>query len=324
VDRTPPETVAFEPPDPGDPRRVRVVVADRTSGVASGRIELRRAGSVWRALRTTFEGDRLVALLDDGALPAGPYELRARVTDLAGNEVVGTSRADGSPVTLTLPLRRATSLTVRRAGRLLRARLLEGSAPLAGREVTLSQRLRGRTRWRRVCAQRTVVIPRAAASRVDGDIRRQPASRCVLRTDSAGRVDVRLPRGPSRRLRFEFAGDALLLPARGSTAVRTRARVRLRATPAVVRAGDAVRFTGRLRGAHVPRTGKLVEVQARVGNRWRTFATVRSDARGRITHWRRFSTTSAGSTYRIRLRVPRERSYPFETGASRAILVRVL
>ena len=44
VDRTPPETVAFEAPDPADPTRVRVVVADATSGVAGGRIELRRAG----------------------------------------------------------------------------------------------------------------------------------------------------------------------------------------------------------------------------------------------------------------------------------------
>ena len=44
VDRTPPETVAFEATDPADPRAVRVVVADATSGVARGRIELRRAG----------------------------------------------------------------------------------------------------------------------------------------------------------------------------------------------------------------------------------------------------------------------------------------
>ena len=98
VDRTPPETVAFEAPDPADPRRVRVVVADRTSGVASGRIELRRAGGDWSPVRTTFEADRLVAVLDDAKLPAGPYELRARVTDVAGNETVGTSRADGTPV----------------------------------------------------------------------------------------------------------------------------------------------------------------------------------------------------------------------------------
>jgi hypothetical protein len=354
VDRTPPETVVFEAPDPADPRRVRVVVADRTSGVASGRIELRRAGGDWSPVRTTFEADRLVAMLDDARLPAGPYELRALVADVAGNETVGTSRADGTPVVLTLPLRRRTSMAVRRAGRLLRARLRAGAEPLAGREVTLTQRLRGRTRWRRVCARRTVVIPRAvsatpaagstpatssAVTSAPSPASRPPAlaasppspaasppspAACTLRTDSAGRVDVRLPAGPSRKLRVSFAGDALLLPARGSTAIRTRARARLRATPAVVSAGGLVRFAGRLLGRHVPRAGKLVELQARVGARWRTFATLRSDRRGRVRHRHRFALSSSGSTYELRLRVPRERSYPFETGTSRAITVRVL
>ncbi len=86
VDRTPPETVAFEAPDPADPRRVRVVVADGMSGVASGRIELRRAAAGWQPVETTLEQDRLVALLDDATLAAGAYELRALVTDVAGNE----------------------------------------------------------------------------------------------------------------------------------------------------------------------------------------------------------------------------------------------
>jgi len=312
VDRTPPETVAFEAPDPADPRRVRVVVADRTSGVASGRIELRRAGGGWRPVDTVFEGDRLVSVLDDAALPAGPYELRAVVRDVAGNETVGTARADRSPAALTLPLRRRTTLAVRRAGRMLRARLSAGSTPLVARAVVLEQRLRGRVRWRPVCARRTVVIARAAIAG------------CTLLTDSAGRVFVRLPRGPSRRLRMRFAGDALLLPARGSVAVRTRARARLTASPAVVRAGGVVRFSGRLLGGHVPRAGKLVELQARVGDGWRTFATVRSDRRGRVRHPRRFAVTSAGRTYRIRLRVRREQSYPYETGKSRAVAVRVL
>jgi hypothetical protein len=91
-----------------------------------------------------------------------------------------------------------------------------------------------------------------------------------------------------------------------------------------VPAGGAVRFQGRLLGGHVPPTGKLVELQARVGARWRTFATLRSDRRGRVRHSHRFALASAGSTYTLRLRVPRERSYPFETATSRAVTVRVL
>ena len=69
---------------------MRVVVADATSGVAGGRIELRRAGADWQPVETALEHDRLVALLDDATLRAGAYELRALVTDAAGNEAVGT------------------------------------------------------------------------------------------------------------------------------------------------------------------------------------------------------------------------------------------
>jgi hypothetical protein len=309
VDQTPPETVAFEAPDPADPRRVRVVVADRTSGVAGGRIDLRRAGADWRPVETALEQDRLVALLDDYVLPSGSYELRALVTDVAGNEAVGTSRIDGAPATLTLPLRRVTALSVGRSGRLLRARLTAGGEPLGGRELALAQRLRGRARWREVCGKRTVVIATATG--------------CKLRTDAAGRLEVRLPAGPSRTLRIAFAGDALLLPASGTATIRTPTRARLSATPRVVRAGATVRFTGRLLGGHVPHAGKLVELQARVGAGWRTFATVRSDRRGRLHHTHRFSAGSAGRTYWLRLRIRREPTYPFETGASPAVAVRV-
>jgi len=308
VDRTPPETVAFEAPDPADPRLVRVVVADRTSGVAGGRIELRRAGAHWRPVATTLAGGRLVTRLDDATLRAGAYELRAHVSDVAGNEATGAHRTDGAPAALTLPLRRRTALTLHRTGALLRARLTLDGKPLGGRAVTLVQRLRGRMKWKPVCAKRTLVI--AVAD-------------CRARTDGAGRVEVRLPAGPSRTLRMAFAGDALLLPVSATAATRSPARTRLRAHPLAVRAGGAVRFTGRLLGGHVPRTGKLVELQARVGVSWRTFATVRADRRGWLRYTHHFAAGSAGHTYLVRLRVPREAAYPFERGTSRPVAVRV-
>jgi hypothetical protein len=91
-----------------------------------------------------------------------------------------------------------------------------------------------------------------------------------------------------------------------------------------VPAGGTVRFSGRLLGGHVPRAGRLVELQARVGAGWRTFATVRSDRRGRLRHMHRFAATSSGRTYWIRLRVRREPAYPFETATSPAVAVRVI
>ena len=76
-------------------------MTERISGIAGGQIELSPAGSnTWQALPTKLEGSRLVARIDDAALPPGPYLLRAQATDLAGN--VGVAAA---PQALTLPLR---------------------------------------------------------------------------------------------------------------------------------------------------------------------------------------------------------------------------
>ena len=116
VDRTPPGTVAFEAPDPADPTQVRVVVADATSGVASGTIAIRAKAGAWKPLDTALRHDRLVARIDDAALRAGAYELRARAVDAAGNAAVGTARTDGAPATVRLPLRRAATMSASRSG----------------------------------------------------------------------------------------------------------------------------------------------------------------------------------------------------------------
>jgi hypothetical protein len=147
---------------------------------------------------------------------------------------------------------------------------------------------------------------------------------CSLRTDSAGRIRLRVSRGPSRTLRLSFAGDAVLLPAAGTAVVRTRARARLDARRRIVGAGDAVGFTGRLLGGHVPRAGKLVELQARVAAGWRTFATLRTDQGGRFRHRHRLGLASGGQTYWFRLRIRGEESYPFEGATSNVVAVQVL
>jgi hypothetical protein len=331
VDGTPPETVAFEAPDPADPALVRVLVADATSGVARGRVELRRVGGDWRAVPTTRDGGRLVARLDDATLRAGAYELRAIVADVAGNEAVGSHRTDGAPAAVTLPLRKRTALRVRRTGRTVRVQLTAAGRPLAGRELTIARRLRGRTSWRSLCVRRTVIVAAVAArdgaganaAARDGDRAAAAARDCALRTDAAGRVTVRLRRGASRTIRFAFAGDAQLLPARAATRIRTAARVRLQAIPRSVRAGGTVRFTGRLLGGRVPAGGKVVELQARVAAGWRTFATLRTDRRGRYAHAHRFAPTSGGRTFWVRVRVRRERTYPFESAVTRPLAVPV-
>jgi hypothetical protein len=130
-----PPQLGFESPSPGDPTLVAVQVNDKVSGLADGAIEISRAGSdSWQALATQREGNRLLAHIDDAALPPGDYLLRATARDQANNLGSTTSRLDGQPMALTLPLRVASVLqaaiaqqrivnrTVRRNGKRHRVR----------------------------------------------------------------------------------------------------------------------------------------------------------------------------------------------------------
>ena len=118
-----------------------------------------------------------------------------------------------------------------------------------------------------------------------------------------------------------------LAPGAGSLActtarVRTRAGVTLKATRRV-RPGGRVRFRGRLKGLPVPGRGKLVELQAFDGGKWRTFAQPRSRKDGRYKAAYRLRRTFGPRTFRFRARVRRESGYPYELGYSRRVKVRV-
>jgi hypothetical protein len=84
-----------------------------------------------------------------------------------------------------------------------------------------------------------------------------------------------------------------------------------------------VTFSGRLRGLPVPANGKLVELQVRFPTGWQTFKTIRSDADGKWAARYRFSRTRGSVRYRFRARLPREAGYPFDTGVSASVSVRV-
>jgi hypothetical protein len=94
--------------------------------------------------------------------------------------------------------------------------------------------------------------------------------------------------------------------------------------PRTPRRGGVIRLSGRLalRGVALPESGKLVELQAFDRGRWRVFATTR--ARGARAAWRtsyRFG--SRPGSYRIRARIRREGSIPYDLGYSRPVRVTV-
>jgi hypothetical protein len=146
----------------------------------------------------------------------------------------------------------------------------------------------------------------------------------AVTTDAAGRARLPLAAGTSRLVRLEYrahVGDS-----RPAAAVQVRLDVRagvtLRIRPRRVRAGSAIRLAGRLLATPATRLGKLVTFQAREHGRWRDFRSARTRRGGRFAARYRFSTGARG-TFPIRAIARADAAYPYATGRSPAVRVRV-
>ena len=138
----------------------------------------------------------------------------------------------------------------------------------------------------------------------------------------SGIYKVRIPAGPTRTLRLEAHAPGVNALACTTATVRTKAGVRLKATKRV-RPGGRVRFRGRLLGKPIPARGKLIELQAFDGGRWRVFASPRTGSKGKFKTSYKLRRTFGPRTFRFRARVRREMGYPYELGYSKAVRVRV-
>lgn len=327
-DDRPPE-IAFSPQDPNDPRRVSATVSDPASGPAGGTIELGRDGSgSWRALPTTLEAGQLVAYVDDERLRDGRYLLRAQASDAAGNQGVGDRRTDGSVAELFLPLRSVTTLRlgvpkrvrVRKVtgkGRRWVHRLDRRRRVRYGRSVLLKGRLES---WngQPLVGQRVTVYGRPLVR----GARLQPLG--TVTTNGRGRFRYRARALFSMRLRASYPGTALIRPAVTRATLVVRARATLRVSERVIRRGQRVVFSGRFKAPKPLRSGKVVEVQAKVRGGWRPIApAVRTDKRGRYMVAYRFQSTTRTLTYTFRTRIARQRGYPYIAGSSRRARVTV-
>jgi hypothetical protein len=342
IDGTAP-TGAFALPDASDPRQIEVVVADATSGVSSGRIEYRRQGQgSFTKLATTLKDGHLRARLDDLALTRHRYELRAVVADVAGNQGVITRRIDGAAMALSLPLRTSALVHVSATQRVLTC-----SQP--------KQPARKPAKRRRATAKRcvlnlvdrvapgTLALPYGQVTPSAGRLMRAdgaPIGNAVLTvegqlrsggaftrlgtatTDANGAFAFSIPAGPSRTLRYSYAGSNTVRPSAAQLSTQVTASTSLRASRKRLRNRQAVVFTGTLAGRPIPATGKLVALQAKVGRRWRTFATPTANAvNGRFRYRYRFTSTTGLRRYAFRALVTREAAYPYEQGASKVVTV---
>lgn len=320
--------LGFEPPSSADPTTVAVQVTDALSGVADGSIEIGRAGSnTWQALDTQKVDSRLIARIDDAALPPGDYILRSTARDLAGNEASTTARLDGREMTLTLPLRivsvmQAGAIGTRTVRRVVRVngkrrtvvRRVTALKPVAGVRFGGELQIKGR-----LASRDGQGIPNAEMqllSRSDASAEQLVGT---VQTDAAGDFAYTAAGSTSRVLRFAYGGSALILPTQGEVRLRVPATSTLRASRTRLLNGQSVSFLGRVRTLPVPAGGKLVELQVLLSGRWQTFRTGRTDEAGRWRLTYRFARTRTNQRFRFRLRLPREAGYPYANGGSRSL-----
>ncbi len=316
-----PPQLGFEAQSAEDPTRISVQVTDRISGVDGGGIEISRAGSgSWQVLPSTQEGDHLVTRIDDAALPAGDYELRASAHDLANNLAETDRRLDGQPMRLRLPLRVATSMKAgvigkRKSKTGKRRTVLEPRDKVAfGRRVRLGGRLVNPAGHALDGAKVLVYSqPRDGAEQLED----------TVTTDADGRFVYEVEARSSRRFRFVYQGTATILPVEGSATLLVTATSTIAVKPKHVLNGGSVTFSGRVKGRPLPEAGKLIELQVRLTDEWQTFRTIHSDADGawRITY--PFRRTCGVQHFRFRAHLSGEATYPLEPGDSHELEVRV-
>ena len=164
------------------------------------------------------------------------------------------------------------------------------------------------------------------AGRVPGGARCSTLRRRAHRRRRPLPLHAARARGPSRQL-FVTYRSHLGDPDAGGRAVlalKVAAGVRLVVRPRHVRNGQAITFRGALLGRPIPASGKLIDMQVKVGRRWQTFATTRARGRRASFDYRyRFTRTTARIIYRFRALARAESAYPYATGASRIVKVRV-
>jgi hypothetical protein len=253
--------------------------------------------------------------VNDGAIsltgadfPDGLHTITVRATDSAGN----VSDASRSIQIFSPP---ASQLTARAAGR--RGRAAKRVRVSVRRSVLVRGQLTLASGGNPLGGQPIEVFAtdlRTAAPHL---------KIATAQTDANGRFSFRIPAGPARLVRFSFPGTSAAGPSASSVSLRVPASSTIHAKPRRARLGQRVAISGRLRlaGAANPRPGKLVILQAFERGSWHTVATTRSQPSGT---WRRgIRIQRRPGVYRLRVLIRRERSFPFVTGASRAVRVTI-
>jgi hypothetical protein len=335
----------LEPGDPNNPRLISFYVSEAC--IKSASIELRRPGGEWFALDTTISDHHVSATVPDEVWnERGSYEVRALVTDCAGNSAIldrqyGGSH-DGAVAVVALPVRVPTALTASFARLTVTCTTKRTGSKVAACKVKVKKAAPSRKRAKpkpkpaRVVHGVLMTDSGLAVSRQAVDLQVRPRMLVsawktirTARTDRKGQVDFRLPKSPSLEARIVFQQtEGLAASQSGLLRTSVRARATIKASVRRVRNGGAVRFSGKLTGGYLPKRGREVELQGYnpAKRRWIPIRTagLRADKKGGWKASYRFTATRRTTTYAFRLRVAARPDYPFAAGYSTTVKVTVI
>jgi hypothetical protein len=145
-------------------------------------------------------------------------------------------------------------------------------------------------------------------------------------TDGAGHATLRLAKGASRAVTagYRMYADDPVARAMATLKVLVRGKVSLKANRRHLHNGQAVTLRGALLGGEVPARGVTLAVQWKDGPRWRPFAQIKTDRKGRFRYAYRFTRTSGKITYALRVQVTKGQvDYPYLAVAAKAVKVTV-
>jgi len=142
-------------------------------------------------------------------------------------------------------------------------------------------------------------------------------------TDAAGEYRYLAPAGTSRVLRaaYRLHMNDVAYVSTSDVQVEVTPAVRLTTSKRTLRNKQSLTFRGSVAAAPAS-SRKVVELQAKVGSKWVTFATTRLKG-GRFAHKYRFARTFRTTSYAFRVRVRPEPSWPFAYGTSKVVKVKV-
>jgi uncharacterized protein YraI len=139
-------------------------------------------------------------------------------------------------------------------------------------------------------------------------------------TDEQGAFSYSARGGPSREIGFVHPTPRGAVAA--SVLVRVRAAVSLNRSHRSLHNGETIGLRGRLKGGP-ERNGVVVELQGRRDSGWQTVDTARTNEKGKYRGRYTFSNTYTTARFKFRARVPKQQGFPYATGTSRKVRVKV-